>query len=212
MSLQNYEKNATCWLFPSGKWWKILLIMKLKIFFLLVSLGTLQAAGYSQDSRFNLKKNDVSLTEVLQELQQQSEYRFFYQKDIFQQADRANVDMKNVSLRQILDEVLIRHGFSYEMIDKVITIRKIQQQKTAGRKITGIVMDTRKQSLPGVTVLLKGTALGVVTDKEGRFNIEIPETDPIVLVFLCWDEKAGSDLHWTRRHSGCYGRRSYRNG
>ena len=177
------KKNATCWLFPSGKWWKILLIMKLKIFFLLVSLGTLQAAGYSQDSRFNLKKNDVSLTEVLQELQQQSEYRFFYQKDIFQQADRVNVDMKNVSLRQILDEVLIRHGFSYEMIDKVITIRKIQQQKTAGRKITGIVMDTRKQSLPGVTVLLKGTALGVVTDKEGRFNIEIPETDPIVLVF-----------------------------
>ena len=177
------KKNATCWLFPSGKWWKILLIMKLKIFFLLVSLGTLQAAGYSQDSRFNLKKNDVLLTEVLQELQQQSEYRFFYQKDIFQQADRVNVDMKNVSLRQILDEVLIRHGFSYEMIDKVITIRKIQQQKTAGRKITGIVMDTRKQSLPGVTVLLKGTALGVVTDKEGRFNIEIPETDPIVLVF-----------------------------
>ena len=177
------KKNATCWLFPSGKWWKILLIMKLKIFFLLVSLGTLQAAGYSQDSRFNLKKNDVLLTEVLQELQQQSEYRFFYQKDIFQQADRVNVDMKNVSLRQILDEVLIRHGFSYEMIDKVITIRNIQQQKTAGRKITGIVMDTRKQSLPGVTVLLKGTALGVVTDKEGRFNIEIPETDPIVLVF-----------------------------
>ena len=106
------KKNATCWLFPSGKWWKILLIMKLKIFFLLVSLGTLQAAGYSQDSRFNLKKNDVLLTEVLQELQQQSEYRFFYQKDIFQQADRVNVDMKNVSLRQILDEVLIRHGFS----------------------------------------------------------------------------------------------------
>ena len=69
------KKNATCWLFPSGKWWKILLIMKLKIFFLLVSLGTLQAAGYSQDSRFNLKKNDVLLTEVLQELQQQSEYR-----------------------------------------------------------------------------------------------------------------------------------------
>ena len=100
------KKNATCWLFPSGKWWKILLIMKLKIFFLLVSLGTLQAAGYSQDSRFNLKKNDVLLTEVLQELQQQSEYRFFYQKDIFQQADRVNVDMKNVSLRQILDEVL----------------------------------------------------------------------------------------------------------
>lgn len=59
------KKNATCWLFPSGKWWKILLIMKLKIFFLLVSLGTLQAAGYSQDSRFNLKKNDVLLTEVL---------------------------------------------------------------------------------------------------------------------------------------------------
>ena len=55
------KKNATCWLFPSGKWWKILLIMKLKIFFLLVSLGTLQAAGYSQDSRFNLKKNDVLL-------------------------------------------------------------------------------------------------------------------------------------------------------
>jgi hypothetical protein len=35
-------------------------------------------------------------------------------------------------------------------------------------KITGLVQDKKKEPLPGVTVLLKGTSVGVATDKDGK--------------------------------------------
>lgn len=157
--------------------------MKLKIFFLLFGLGTLQAAVFSQENQFYLKKNDVLITKVLQELQTKSDYRFFYEKEIFKNTDRVNLDLRNASLHQVLDEVLVKSGFSYEIIDKVITIRLNQQDKKAGIKLTGIVNDTRGQAMPGVTVVIKGTTVGAVTDVDGKFMFTLPPMDDLILVF-----------------------------
>ena len=54
-----------CGYSPSGKWQRILLVMKLKIFFLLCCLGSLQAGVYSQVNQFIVHKTDVFVTEVL---------------------------------------------------------------------------------------------------------------------------------------------------
>ena len=63
-----------CGYSPSGKWQRILLVMKLKIFFLLCCLGSLQAGVYSQVNQFSVQKTDVLVTEVLEELQSRSDY------------------------------------------------------------------------------------------------------------------------------------------
>ena len=172
-----------CGYSPSGKWQRILLVMKLKIFFLLCCLGSLQAGVYSQVNQFSVQKTDVLVTEVLEELQSRSDYRFFYQKGIFGENDRVSVDFENASLQQVLDEVLVKRGFGYEIIDKVITIRRLQQQKNTKIQIKGLVTDTKKQPLPGVTVMIKGTSLGTVTDAEGHYVLTIPQRDELVLVF-----------------------------
>lgn len=49
--------------------------------------------------------------------------------------------------------------------------------------VQGKVVDDRGETLPGVTVLLKGTAVGVVTDIDGKFKIELPKRDTMVLIF-----------------------------
>ena len=172
-----------CGYSPSGKWQRILLVMKLKIFFLLCCLGSLQAGVYSQVNQFSVQKTDVLVTDVLEELQSRSDYRFFYQKGIFGENDRVSVDFENASLQQVLDEVLVKRGFGYEIIDKVITIRRLQQQKNTKIQIKGLVTDTKKQPLPGVTVMIKGTSLGTVTDAEGHYVLTIPQRDELVLVF-----------------------------
>ena len=166
-----------------GKWRKILLIMKLKLFFLLCCMGTLQAGVYSQVNLFSLQKKDVLVTDVLEELQRKSDYRFFYQKGIFGESDRVSVDLKNVSLQQVLNEVLTKRGFGYEIIDKVITIRKSPQQQSSTIRLSGLVTDTDKQPLPGVTVMLQGTSVGAVTDAEGRYTFSIPAMEQVTLVF-----------------------------
>ncbi|UOQ98130.1 von Willebrand factor type A domain-containing protein [Hymenobacter sp. 5317J-9] len=55
---------------------------------------------------------------------------------------------------------------------------------TRHRTITGVVMDAQsKQPLPGSTVLVKGTQLGVSTDAAGRYSLLVPNAGTATLVF-----------------------------
>ncbi|MDO5105431.1 SusC/RagA family TonB-linked outer membrane protein [Capnocytophaga sp.] len=50
---------------------------------------------------------------------------------------------------------------------------EIVQQRT--KKVSGMVTDANGEPLPGVNVLVKGTSVGVVTDFDGNFEINVPE-------------------------------------
>jgi len=49
------------------------------------------------------------------------------------------------------------------------------------RSITGTVTDNTGSPMPGVTVVVKGTTLGTVTDTEGKFVLSVPATSQILL-------------------------------
>ncbi len=60
------------------------------------------------------------------------------------------------------------------------------KMKTAdqSRVVSGVVRDkANSQSLPGVTVLVKGTQLGASTDAQGRYSLPVPNDARAVLVF-----------------------------
>ena len=50
-------------------------------------------------------------------------------------------------------------------------------------KLEGVVVDSKGGVLPGVTVVVKGTTIGVATDIDGKFSLEITETPGISLEF-----------------------------
>ncbi len=55
----------------------------------------------------------------------------------------------------------------------------------AQKDITGMVTDRNTgESLPGVSVLVKGTTVGTITDLNGTFNIEASESDVLVFSFV----------------------------
>ncbi|WP_425414116.1 SusC/RagA family TonB-linked outer membrane protein [Rudanella lutea] len=47
--------------------------------------------------------------------------------------------------------------------------------KAVERVITGRVVDDANSALPGVSVVMKGTTRGTVTDADGRFRLEVPD-------------------------------------
>ena len=49
--------------------------------------------------------------------------------------------------------------------------------------ITGEVKDADGEPLPGVTVVLKGTSWGCATGTDGKFRLEFPEQQEMVLLF-----------------------------
>src|SRR5690606_3110809 len=58
---------------------------------------------------------------------------------------------------------------------------KIQQT------LSGTVLDDQNAPLPGASVLLKGTTIGVVTDFDGKFSIEVSKGDVLIVSYIGYE-------------------------
>lgn len=106
--------------------------MTLKFFVLLLTFGTASAMGYAQEQKLNVVFHDEMLENVLEYLKENTDYEFVYRKEILGNTKVKNVELKDVTLREVLDQVLRQNGFDYEIVDQVIVIRKlptVQQKK-----------------------------------------------------------------------------------
>ena len=92
------KKKIRCEHFPEGKWQKILLIMKLKLFILLCCIHTLGATTYSQNQKLDVKFENELIVSVLDYLKMQTGYQFFFQKGVVPETEKITVNLKNATL------------------------------------------------------------------------------------------------------------------
>lgn len=160
---------------------KMLKIMKLTVFLMLISfIGVFASETYSQTTKLTLKAEKISLEEFLIEIENQSEFRFFYTGKIDVEK-KVSGEFKNQKITEILDEIKEETNIQYEVMGRQIilspnnaesTIKSIQQQKS----VSGTVTDEFGDSLPGVTVIIKGTTQGTVTNASGEYSLrDIPK-------------------------------------
>jgi len=166
---------------------KIWLTMRLIVILFFVSLVHVSASVYSQKTKLNIKVENATLLQVFDLIQDQSEFDFFYKNEQIPTDARVSVDAKNETAEAILSNVLKDTGLKYGIIDKDIVIIPIepaagQQQK---KTISGKVTDSSGATLPGVSVVVKGTTNGVITDNEGKFSVtNVPENAVLQFSFV----------------------------
>lgn len=170
--------------FPArGKLKKILWVMKLKIFLILFSCLQLHAAVHSQNAvKISLDLENVSLEEVIWAIEKQTNFVFMYGTNDVEQIKPLTINEKDKEIGEILNICLQNTGLCYEISGNAVIIKKGMPQ-VEGRKITGKVTDEKGNTLPGVTVLIKGTSLGTVTDADGVFSLTLPTGAEPRLVF-----------------------------
>lgn len=150
--------------------------MKLLALFMLLGFCTCHATISAQEARIDLKMSDAALSQVFRSIEQLTEYMFIYKSEDVQAVSHISVDVKETMVRDILDQCLKNTGLSYLFKDKVIIIqRSTTEPEKKGVRITGKVTDEKKEPLPGVTVMIKGTKLGTVTDVDGKYALTVPE-------------------------------------
>ena len=144
---------------------------------------SVSAMSYSQDVKLTIEKKSENLLSVLKELGQLGDYEFFYNDNEVNRY-KVSVSKKNASVLDILDEILKGTSLGYRVVDNVIVITpQIKDEIPQKIIITGTVKEKDGGILPGVTVLLKGTAIGTATDATGAFRLELPRRDSLVLLF-----------------------------
>jgi tonB-linked outer membrane protein, susC/ragA family len=125
------------------------------------------------------------LSEVLRVLKQKTNYEFLYNDEEIKGITGITRSFTNASVQEVLTACLAGTKYSFKIVDNLIVITPDDEKKEEVKKITvkGKVVDEKGEMLPGVTVLLKGTTVGVVTDIDGKFKIELPKRDTMILVF-----------------------------
>ncbi len=143
------------------------------------------AAKGIQVKGISLNVKDVQLKEVFNKIENQTEFSFFYNTKRINDKIIVSVNVKNADIKDILDKVL-GNKFAYKFIGKEIAITKKTSGNQEGkRNLTGMVTDVAGVFLPGVTVFVKGTTKGTVTDINGNYSIpEVGSNDVIVFSFV----------------------------
>lgn len=168
---------------------KIWLTMRLIVFLFFVSLLHVSASVYSQKTKLNLKVDNVTLQQVFKAIQDQSEFDFFYKNEQIPSDTRVSIEFKNEAVEVILNNVLQGTGLGYHVLDKdiVISTNVISKNETGQQQksVTGKVTDQTGASVPGASVIIKGTTTGVVTDNNGNYSlVNIPENAVLQFSFV----------------------------
>jgi TonB-linked SusC/RagA family outer membrane protein len=154
---------------------KLLLIMKLTTFLLLICLATYASNGYSQAEKVSIQLKDASIKELFQSVEIQTSYKFLFRNDAVENI-QVTMDELDTPLDNILNEALKGSGLAYKILPNnliVVASNDFLQQL----KIAGTVTDEKDNPLAGVTIAIKGTTLGTISDIDGKYALEVTNSN-----------------------------------
>src|SRR5450759_566352 len=165
---------------PNSNWHKFILTMKISAFLLFCCLVNIIAAPtYSQATKISLNLKDATIEEVLNKIEDVSEFYFLYNQKLIDVTRKVNIEADKEPIKDILNDILSKDT-KFIVYDRQIILTPsdvaalsatLQQQL----KITGTVTDKDGTHLPGVNVVVTGTTQGTLTDVTGKYIINIPQ-------------------------------------
>lgn len=152
--------------------------------FLFLSVSLLCSSTiYAQNSTVNLNYKDASFVEVINEFRKQTGVKFMYNLEKVKDKRCKDLTVKNIPTKRAIDIVLKHFNLAYSMVEGVVVVKEQPEEPQTKRTIKGTVFDETGGTLPGVTVLIRGTSMGVSTDAKGNFSITLPNQNENSLVF-----------------------------
>ena len=176
---------------------KRLLIMKLTLFFILIfNIGAFANVFSQTKISFNLK--DADLSKVIETIENKSSYRFVYSNTKTLTDKKITLKADNQNLAEVLNKVFGEMGLVYKEIDNnLVAIARADDMAAyeagpqQGFRVTGQVTDeTTGETLIGATVKIKGTTNAVAVDVNGRFTLDVPNANSVLVVnFIGYTEQ-----------------------
>lgn len=151
------------------------------------------AAEVRQEPVITISVKNKPLREFIAEVEKKCSYTFFYSVQVLEKAGTVSVDMVDQPVSEVLKKALAGTGCTFEVIGDKIAIKadtksrptdKVEavpqmadaassSQKSETHIVSGVVRDSQGKPMPGVGVLIEGTATGVITDNDGAYSISV---------------------------------------
>lgn len=171
---------------------KLRLKMKITILLTVLSLIHVQANTYSQTEKISLNMRNASVMEVLKEIESATEFNFLFNRSDVELDLKVSLEAKKKTVDVILSQLFEGTDMGYEIYDRQIILKKSSPDFIPGNQsaiasnsppqlaVSGIVTDMNNVPLGGANVIEKGTTNGVVTDFDGRFEIQVKGSESVL--------------------------------
>jgi hypothetical protein len=155
---------------------KFLIVMKITTFLLLVACLQISAKGLSQ--QISIKERNAPLKRVLKEVARQAGISIVYDESLMARANPVNIDLKNATIKEALDLLLLNQPLSFSMEGQRITIQQlsadVKPMADTGILVTGRILGDAGEPIPGATVRIQGTTSGTTADANGQYSLRVP--------------------------------------
>ena len=163
-------------------------IMRVTFLLLLVSiLQTFANDAYSQKTKLSFNFSNKKLVDALDEIEQHTGFYFLYNDNLIDTDRKIDLSVDDQTIDKVLDRLFSGTDIKYTITDRKIILTpgyltaSLQQQNSVSGKVT----DSSGASLPGVTIVLKGTTQGTITDVDGNYSImKVPSDATLVFSFV----------------------------
>lgn len=198
--MKNYFTIQWRWVLKSGRLTlhKIPLPMRLFFIFMCFSIGLIQASNsYAQNALLDINVKNQTVESVLKKIESQSDFTFFYNTKQIDLNRKVSVSASKKDIFNILAEIFHDTDVAYSVLDKSIILttnqnvqlNDIQGTKQSGKTISGRIEDAQGEPLIGVSVTIKGTTNGTLSDIDGNFSLKANEGQVLVISFVGYNTK-----------------------
>lgn len=172
---------------------KIWMTMRVTVFLFFLAIGQLLAGEtYAQSTRLSLNLKSVAVKSALDEIEQKSEFVFLYNSKLIDVDRIVSIDLKDQKVSEILKKLFEETDIVYTVVERQIVLTnkadqtgflKLSSQQI--KSVSGKVTDASGVTLPGVSIVVKGTTIGTITGSDGKFTLsEVPERGILVFSFV----------------------------
>ncbi|BDD00825.1 SusC/RagA family TonB-linked outer membrane protein (plasmid) [Persicobacter psychrovividus] len=172
------------------------------IFLVLLQCSVAMASSkYASNKKFVIKERRISIEQIIQYIEQESDFYFFYEDSQPALKRVVNANFEQATVDEILTDVLKGTDLVYEVVDKYVAIKKKGQKsnapvaapKAAQQEtidVSGTVLDEDGEGMPGVSIVVKGTTTGTVTDYMGQYTLKnVTIGDVLVYSFVGYNSQ-----------------------
>ncbi|WP_296621132.1 TonB-dependent receptor, partial [Marivirga sp.] len=144
---------------------------------LFLSFFSVSAGVFSQE-RISVQKTNTTIDELVDVIEKQTDYQFFYNSSLSKQVGFIDIDIKDATIASFLQELSTQSNLEYAIKDQIVILKEgkkiIQNTTTIRQTLSGTIKDSKTgEALIGASVSVKGTSKGVVADVNGNFNLEL---------------------------------------
>ena len=162
--------------------------MRTTLFVLLICISQTFAVDlFSQNTRLNINMTNVSIKNVLEAIENQTDFYFMYEANSVNVDKKVSISASNETVAEILDDIFAGTAISYKINNRQIALSSnggaFIGQQTA--KVSGKVSYVSGEPVIGATVVVKGTTNGTITDVSGAYTLsEVPVGSTLVFSFI----------------------------